>query len=299
MPNGRREDSIQLPDGRTLGFAEYGDPHGIPMILCHGTPGSRLDLSEEDPLVQETGARVILPDRPGYGGSTLHPGRTLSDWGRDVGHLADALGIGRFVVAGGSGGGPHALACAHELPDRVMACLAFASPAPCDFPGATDGMSFGNRLGLALSTRGGWFYRKLLQMQANAFLKNPEAAIRAMMRAVDASDAALLAQPETLDALRRTTAEAYRSGIDAHAIDGRLTLTKAPWSFRLEDIQVPVHLWHGDQDWLVSLAMGRRLAQLIPHATLTVLPGIGHLVMDHPEHARDLGRVLATVAATA
>lgn len=282
-----REDAIQLPDGRTLSFAEYGNPEGPPVFMCHGTPGSRLDFSEDDYLVKDTGVRIILPDRPGFGKSTLQPTRTLSDWGRDVGHLADALKIERFVVSGGSGGGPHALACAHELPDRVAGCLIFASSAPCDFPGATAGMSFGNRLGIRLSTRGGWLYRKLLVMQSKSFLNDPKRAIQALMRAVDPTDAAILAKPETLEAVTRSFTEAYRQGVDGHVYDGKLSLTLAPWSFRLEDIRVPVHIWHGDQDRLVSLEMGKRLANLIPGATLTILPGVGHLVMDYPEHVQD------------
>ncbi len=293
-----REDTIKLPDGRTLSFAEYGNREGPPVFVCHGTPGCRLDLAEDDPLVADTGARIIIPDRPGFGHSSPMPTRTLSDWGRDIAHLADALGIERYVVAGGSGGGPHALACAHERPDRVQGCLVFASPAPSDFPGATAGMSFGNRLGLKLSTRGGWLYRKLLVMQSKSFLQSPDRTIKAMMRAVDPTDAALLAKPETATAITRSMTEAYRQGVDAHVVDGKLSLTLAPWSFRLEDIRVPVHIWHGEQDRLVSLAMGQRLAGLIPGARLTVLPNVGHFVMDYPEHVADFTNRLRELTET-
>lgn len=289
-----REGTLLLPDGRTLSYAEYGDPEGIPFVLCHGTPGSRLDLCDDDDIVRLLGARIIVPDRPGFGHSTFQPNRTLSNWGHDVGQLADALGIDRFVVAGGSGGGPHALACAHELPGRVVACLVFASPAPCDFPGATSGMAFGNRLGLKLSTRGGWLYRKLVERQAQTAIKQPERMIQALMKTVDASDAAILAKPESRTAIARSFKEAYRHGSEGHLVDGKLSLTLAPWSFRLEDIRVPVFIWHGDQDRLVSIEMGKRLAHLIPGSTLKVLPGIGHFVMDHPENVREAADLLAT-----
>lgn len=287
-----RESKITLPDGRVLSYAELGKPDGPPLILCHGTPGSRLDLTDGDLLVRSTGARVIVPDRPGYGASSPHPARTLSDYGSDIGHLADALRLNQFFVAGGSGGGPHALACAHALPGRVRACLVFGSPAPCDFPGATDGMSFGNKFGVRLADRGGWLYRKLLGLQARGFLQEPDSTLRALARAVDPTDAAILLHPDCLIALRRTMPEAYRQGIEGHAVDGRLGLTARPWSFRFDEIRVPVYIWHGEQDRLVSPAMGRRLADQIPGAQLFMLPNIGHLVSDHEAPVEHMARVI-------
>ncbi|MGH3256168.1 MAG: alpha/beta fold hydrolase [Streptosporangiaceae bacterium] len=103
-----------------LGYAEYGPAAGPPLFLFHGLPGSRLAVPEmwpEDPVA----VRVIAPDRPGVGSSAFQPGRRLTDWAADIGQLADSLGMERFLVAGFSGGGPHALAVAHSLPDRVIA----------------------------------------------------------------------------------------------------------------------------------------------------------------------------------
>ena len=111
--------TVDLPDGRTLAYAEWGDPAGRPIVTCHGTPGCRLNRHPNQDLVRSTGARVIAFDRPGYGRSTRNAGRRVVDVVPDVVALVDHLGLDEFAVVGGSGGGPHALAVAASLPDRV------------------------------------------------------------------------------------------------------------------------------------------------------------------------------------
>ena len=123
----RLDQVIRLADGRVLGYAEYGPVAGPSLFLFHGLPGSRLAVAEmwpEDPVA----VRVIAPDRPGAGSSAFQPGRRLTNWADDVRQLADSLGIKRFLVAGFSGGGPHALAVAHGLPDRVIAAGSISVP---------------------------------------------------------------------------------------------------------------------------------------------------------------------------
>src|SRR5438309_1811387 len=115
----RLNQTIKLRDGRTLAYAEYGDPAGTPVIFFHGTPGSRL-MAAPAWKDESLGLRIIAPDRPGFGLSTYRPNRTILNWASDVAELADALKLDKFIVAGVSGGGPHSLACAHELPDRVL-----------------------------------------------------------------------------------------------------------------------------------------------------------------------------------
>jgi pimeloyl-ACP methyl ester carboxylesterase len=128
--------TIETPDGRTLAYEEAGDPDGAPLFLLHGTPGCRLSGRHPDPeKVRQAGLRVITYDRPGYGRSTRHQGRRVVDCVGDIAAIADALGIERFAVRGGSGGGPHALAVGARLPERVTRVGCFVSPAPVDAPG--------------------------------------------------------------------------------------------------------------------------------------------------------------------
>ena len=111
--------SVTAHDGRTLTFAEWGDPAGFPVFSLHGTPGSRFARHYDESAYSKAGARVVTYDRPGYGGSDRHPGRRVVDCVADVVAIADTLGIERFSVIGGSGGGRHALAVAARSPERV------------------------------------------------------------------------------------------------------------------------------------------------------------------------------------
>ena len=119
---------LRLPDGRRMAYSEYGDPAAPVVLECVGTPQSRLPFAQQVTLAQELGYRMVMPDRPGFGGSDPQPGRTLEDWPADAAALMDALGIDRFAVTGGSGGGPYAVACGVLLGDRVTA-VALAAPA--------------------------------------------------------------------------------------------------------------------------------------------------------------------------
>ena len=114
----------------------------------HGTPGSRLAFTDTDLIAQIPNIRLISPERPGYGLSDSKPDRTLLDWAADVEELANHFGINEFTITSESGGGPHALAVASAIPQRVEKVFLCCSPAPASFKGAKKGMAIGNRLGL-------------------------------------------------------------------------------------------------------------------------------------------------------
>src|SRR5216110_2964938 len=124
--------TVAAADGRSLTIAEWGDPDGFPVFLLHGTPGSRFDGQAAASAYANVGARVITYDRPGYGGSDRFRGRRVVDSVADVSTIADSLGIERFAVTGGSWGGPHSLAVAARLPERVTRAACASSPAPYD-----------------------------------------------------------------------------------------------------------------------------------------------------------------------
>src|SRR6478609_4712508 len=140
------EHRIDTPDGRVLAVAEWGDPNGTPFISMHGTPGGRISYWMDPTIDARHGVRRITYDRPGYGESTRMPGRSVADAVNDVATITAALGIGDFIVSGGSGGGPHCLATAALMPDRVIRCLAEVSIAPYPTEGLDwlDGMTEGN-----------------------------------------------------------------------------------------------------------------------------------------------------------
>lgn len=136
--------TIKLRDGRSLGYARYGNPEGRPIFHFHGWPSSRLDAQVFAGVAAKFGVHLIGVDRPGMGLSDFQPGRHILDWPDEVVELADALGIARFGVQGMSGGGPYASVCAHKIPDRLTACGIIAGMGPVVL--GTKGMMPINRL---------------------------------------------------------------------------------------------------------------------------------------------------------
>ncbi len=266
--------TIRLPDGRTLGYAEWGAPAGQPIFFFHGSPGSRLECRyfDESTLVRRN-TRLITPDRPGFGLSDFQPRRAIRDWPADVTALAGALGVERFGVLGISGGAPYATACACDIPARLTAAAIVSGVAP-NVPGATQGMGSGRHL-LALARLSPRLAGLFLGQMAVG-LRHPERMMAMVMKSMPPSDRDLLAQPPVqqvfLDALR----EAFRSGTRGPAWDA--TLAARDWGFQLAAIAMPVYLWQGEADHNVPPAMGRYLARAIPDCRAVFLPGEGHLL---------------------
>jgi pimeloyl-ACP methyl ester carboxylesterase len=153
--------TIHLFDGRTLAYAEYGDPRGKPVFFFHGIPGSRL-FRPPDEVTARLEVRLITTDRPGSGLSSYQPGRRILDWPGEVAQLADHLGIEKFYAAGHSGGGPYALACAYALPGRVIAAASLCGAGPVDAEGASKNMTPINQLGVSIGRFTPWPLWRLL-----------------------------------------------------------------------------------------------------------------------------------------
>lgn len=267
---------MRLPDGRHLAWVDVGVPDGPPLLAFHGTPGSRLQLSFDLVSPAAAGVRAIVPDRPGYGLSSYHRGRRLVDWAEDVRHLADHLGIDRFAVVGVSGGGPHALVCGALLPDRVTAVGVVAGVGPVQERGSEVGMLAVNQI-LARGARlGGWTVRPLFSAMTSAGRRWPKRLVDRMVKQLPPADAEVLQRPDVhaafVDDLAQASATAGRAAAQDFALFAR------DWSFRLEEISVPVHLWQGDADRNVPPAHADRQAAAIPGAVLHRCPGEGHLL---------------------
>jgi pimeloyl-ACP methyl ester carboxylesterase len=286
------DEAMTLSDGRKLGFRCLGDREGVPLLFFHGTPGTRFALSDEDAIARVPGIHFILPERPGYGISDPQPARVLLDYPDDIEQLADHLGIASFAVAGGSGGGPHALACAYKLEQRVTTVLLFSSPSPAGFAGATRGLSYRNRLGLFLGQYAPWLLRRMMNGYASMLAKNPDRLVDAMYKQMPPADRAILEAPAGRKALIRDLHEAYRQGAGGHFVDSALAMTSRDWGFNLKEIKVPVHLWHGEHDTLVSPNMARYLAAEIPECTANHVAGAGHVLTETPEVVEAVSRIL-------
>jgi pimeloyl-ACP methyl ester carboxylesterase len=268
---------VVTADGRTIRYSLYGAEAGVPVIAHHGTPGSRWERPDIIAAIEETGLRVLLYGRPGYG-SDRQPGRTVADAAADVALLADAQGWERFAVTGFSGGGPHALAAAAMLPGRVIRCSTVAAIAP---PGTA---AFGSLDWPADAGRGEAFLREQLSRRGPEILRDfATAAPGAGESATHAPDDS---QPTThapddgefaggvLDGGRyERMRAACVDGLDGW-IDDYLALSKA-WGFEPRDIGVPVDVWFGSEDDNSTPAHAEWLATTIPGAKARRYPG-GH-----------------------
>ena len=273
----RVEGTVRLADGRALGFAEFGQPNGKVVFWFHGTPGARRQIPPEARLAaQERGVRLIGIDRPGVGDSTPHLYPSLLAWANDIRCVADSLGIGRFGLIGLSGGGPYVLACAHALPERVVAGAILGGVAPTHGPEAPAGglVQFAAQfeplfaylhepLGVML-TMLIWALRPVASPMFNLFIRiSPE------------GDRTVFERPEMKAMFIDDLMHGSRWGLRAPIYD--LILFTRPWGFRLRDIRVPIRFWHGDADHLVPLAHGQLCAQLVPDSQIHVRPGESHL----------------------
>ncbi len=272
------EHRIATPDGRTLAVAEWGDPNGLPLIAMHGTPGSRIAYWEDPTIYARHGLRRLTYDRPGYGESTRLPGRTVIDVIPDVLAIAEALGLERFAISGGSGGGPHVLATAALLPDRVIRCLCAVSVAPWDADGLTwlDGMAAGNVEEFEAAAKGEAAYREVVERERRTTLdKIAEGASNVLGDSYELSEADKEQMERHSALVIDQMYNALASGSDGWVDDG-IAFTK-PWGFEVESIRVPVYLTYGRTDTLVPAAHGDWLAARIPNVKVVAMDGSGHM----------------------
>jgi pimeloyl-ACP methyl ester carboxylesterase len=274
----RDERTVPVAADRVLGIAEFGPADGRAILWFHGTPGARRQVPPAARrAAAELGVRVIGVERPGTGRSTGHLYGHLREFADDVRVLADELGVDRFGVIGLSGGGPYALACAHDLPDRVVAAVVLGGVAPTvgdETPGG--GMPDLTRLLRHPLTLGRWglgaFFTTLIRV----------------LRPVGPQALALYAHlgPEgDKEAFRSPgMGEMFLDDLDTAAANGGLGAATADlvlfgrsWGFSVAEIRVPVRFWHGDADHIVPLKHAEHLAGLVPDSELHVRHGESHL----------------------
>lgn len=275
---------ISLRDGRRLGFACYGDPHGRPLLYFHGLPSSRLEAGFFHAPARQRGIRLIAVDRPGYGRSGFQPQRRIVDWPDDVAELADALQLGRFEVMGISGGGPYALACAWKLAQRIDRVTLVGGLAPLERPATLAAMSRFSRLAFALSRRAPLLLRLGYGLPFAVVLRRAPALAAAALRFSGCpEDRASLAGQGAAAWMLACLREGLRQGPAGALRD--VQLYAQAWGFRLEEVEIPVALWHGTGDRIVPPAHARMMAAALPLAVLKWIPEAGHysLPISHGE----------------
>jgi pimeloyl-ACP methyl ester carboxylesterase len=269
--------TLRTPDGRTLDVLVGGPDDAVPLLFHHGTPGSVVPYRAMQRAAADRSLRLVTWSRPGYGSSTRRAGRRVVDDADDVAVLLDHLGAERCVVAGWSGGGPHALASAARLPDRVAGVLCIAGAAPWDGSGLDflSGMGEQNLEEFAAAVAGEAPLRRYLDADAEGLRDADAAGIVASLTTLLPPVDRAVVTAEYGDDLAAQLREGLRTGVDGW-LDDDLALTRG-WGFDLDEVGVPTFVWQGSEDLMVPFAHGRWLAAHLPHVTPHLLPGEGHL----------------------
>lgn len=306
MDTDRTSQRITLRDGRQLGFAEYGPHDGIPLMLFHGTPGSRqMSFLERAEWPRELGFRVLTPERPGLGLSDPAPRYTIGDWSDDIAQLADQLGLDRFHVSGASGGGPYALACALRLPARVRSATLICSGCPPEAMRDRQGMNRGNRLLFFVARYAPPLLRVLMALNArglgkslkpgNKTKKNKknEARKKKMLAQLCAWDRHVLESLGDDPRAKLQMTEAFRQGTSGAYHD--LMRVSHAWGLDFQSLQVPVYLWHGTADTLMPVPCARAFAGMIPGCEAHFIEDAGHMLLADPGTALRMMTPIASI----
>ncbi|MDQ2781187.1 MAG: alpha/beta hydrolase [Actinomycetota bacterium] len=271
---------LDLPDGRQLDVLVSGPDHAVPFVFHHGTPGSVLQTRVMRAATLEHGMRLVTFARPGYGASSRLPGRRVVDVAADVEIVLDHLGAERAVVAGWSGGGPHALATSARLTDRVAATVLIASVAPCGDAGIPWdvwllGMGDDNLDEFGCAARGEEPLRAYLDGQAADLREaDPQQIMASMASLLPPVDRAALTD-EFGDELAAAFHEGLRNGVDGW-LDDDLAFVE-DWGFDLDEVTAPTYVWQGSADLMVPFAHGQWLSERLPRAIPHLEVGEGHL----------------------
>ena len=274
---GERWDTVPLPDGRSVEVVVQGAEDGVLLIFHHGSPGSAQPFEPWHAAAAERGIAIAFPSRAGFGGSSRQEGRTVASAAVDAAALADHLGRETFLTAGWSGGGPHALACAALLPDRVRAAASVAGVAPYDVEGLdwTGGMGEENQFEYPLAARDPAALLEWMEPQTEPMLRiEPDEWVRRLGSLVSDVDARSVTGAFG-EYLAGTYRGAFRDGPWGW-FDDDLAFV-GDWGFDVADIRVPVSVWQGREDLFVPITHGEWLAAHIPGARAHLRPEHGHL----------------------
>jgi len=289
------EKLIELEDGAVVAFEEYGDANGVPVMFCHGWPSSRTMAQLTDEPARELGVRIVSADRPGISGSSLQPDRKLTDWPRLVERIADNLGIQDFRILAISGGAPYAYATAVTMPQRVRAIAIVGGAPPLAEISDTNGLLPLYRWMLALYRTQPRLLRRLFYLARPALSLRPPVRFRPLllkMLLLRPCDAESLRDAAAFEAIFESQRRAWRASAEGVVADAQIYAQ--PWGFAIEDVRVPVRLWHGKQDRAFSVHLAEEVANRLPNCHARFVDDAGHYSLPI-RHMRDILKDLISV----
>ena len=267
--------SLTLSNGSTVALSEYGDPRGVPIFFCHGWPSSRTMAELADEAARDLGARIISPDRPGIRDSQFQRDRRLIDWPPLLNEIADRLGIDRFRILAISGGAPYAYASGWMTPERLEKIAVVSGAPPLDQLKEYDGLLPIHRQMLRLRARRPGLMKTLFH------LTRPFVAIRMpirlrplLLKFLQPCDANVLRESRAFDICFESARQAWRSSAKGVITDAEIYAT--PWGFSLEEVRVPVALWHGTKDRTFAHRLAKDVASRLPKCEFHLIEGAGH-----------------------
>lgn len=274
---------MKLPDGRQLGYAEYGDPDGHPVFFFHGTPGSRLQAADFHDAAQAKHCRFFGIDRLGMGLSSANKEHTLLSWADDIRELADHLSISQFSIVAHSGGAPFAMACAYAIPERISSVAIVSGLAPTTMPEAKEGLNRGMRIiNVLIRNIPGMAW--LLMQVHRSMLSNPDRFKRTLQQLPE-PDRIILENPEQWNSMISAQTETFRQGVAGPAREFQLILRE--WGFDLSKITCPVTIWQGRLDSQAPISHAEIYKRLLPNSKLQMSDEDAHLSMLY-NHAEEI-----------
>jgi pimeloyl-ACP methyl ester carboxylesterase len=257
------KDAIELSDGRTLSYSAIGPQRGVPILYLHGAIGSapQSDQALAD-AIERWGIRYLMVDRPGFGGSDPHPGRSVCDFADDVRELVDRLNLARFSLVGVSAGAPYALACAAAMPERVAATASVSTIPPGFSPGRSKRTVPHYRLALAALAAWPRAVRSAADLSLACMRQRPELLTAIFALGALAGDRELLSTSAAREIAARRFLDATARGSWPMIED--FEVCRSDWGFELADVPPGVHLWHGLRDPLIPVAHADSIRRELP-----------------------------------
>lgn len=292
-----------LRDGRQICYSLYGSTRSSPshhIIYLHGLPGSRVEASEWSSAASHHDAQLVALDRPGFGLSSLHPGRTLSMYPEDVLELVNGLGIETFYVAGVSGGGPYALSCARRIPkSRLKGVAVIAGLSEFEHyrwknNKSTTSKSLFQRYALR-------YFPNFIAQQSDArFGKLARSTVspepmrdfwRAGLKSYTGENSHILQSQSYIHLMSDLFREVFRQGWKGYAEDGKIL--NRSWDFKLEEIDHENVLFaYGEMDVDTPPEMGRNMHEKVENSRLFIYPDATHLSLAHVSGREVIGELI-------